>query len=272
MCRVLRVSRSGFYKWLHHVPSKRERDATFLDAEITKIFRDHKERIGSPKMKRELAAKGIHVGKHRIVHSMRRFGLYAKTHMKFRVVTTDSKHDLPIAENLLNREFTVAVPNQVLVTDITYVKTSVGWAYVTVFIDLFSRLVAGWSVSSTLSTGMVLTALQRAIKSRKLTAGVMIHSDRGSQYASELFREELTKHGFIQSMSRKGNCWDNAVAESFFRIYKTEMAYHCDFVDEADVLHKTFEYIECYYNRKRRHGTLNYLTPVEFEKQFRVAA
>ena len=266
------VSRSGYYKWQDHIPSKCKERRAQLDAEIKRIFNEHKERIGSPKMKRELEANGIYSGKNRIADSMRKHGLYAKTHKKFRIVTTDSNHELPIAENLLNREFTVQKPNQVLVTDITYVKTSVGWAYVTVFIDLFSRLVVGWSVSNSLSTKMVLIALQRAITNRNLPAGVMIHSDRGCQYASELFRAALQKHGYVQSMSRKGNCWDNAVAESFFRIYKTELVYHCKFVDVADVLHKTFEYIECYYNRKRRHGTLNYLTPAEFDKQFRVAA
>ncbi len=268
MCQILGVSRSGFYKWEKHVISPREVKRKKLQEKIIDIYIEHKKRIGSPKMKIELAANGIVVGKNLVADIMQNNGLRAITHKRFRVVTTDSKHNLPIAENLLNREFNIAEPNKVLVTDITYVKTQKGWAYLTVFIDLFSRMVVGWAVSSSLSTDTVLIALKRAIEKRNLGAGVMVHSDRGCQYASEAFRALLKEHGFIQSMSRKGNCWDNAVAESFFRIYKTEMAYHHNFVDQADVLHKTFEYIECYYNRKRRHGTLNYLTPAEFHNQF----
>jgi putative transposase len=272
MCRVLGVSRSGFYKWLNHAPSKRAERNQKLKSVMQEIYKDHEGRIGSPKMKVELVAKGYQAGKNRIADLMRMSGLRAKTHRRFRVVTTDSNHDLPVAENLLNREFNVSQPGQVLVSDITYVKTKTGWVYLTVFIDLFSRIVAGWAVSSTLKTDMVLTALNRAAKARCLQPGAMIHSDRGCQYASEAFRAALKELGLIQSMSRKGNCWDNAVAESFFRIYKTEMAYHYEFKDLEDVRHKTFEYIECYYNRKRRHGTLGYLTPVEFENQFRKTA
>lgn len=272
MCRVLGVSRSGFYKWLKHTPSEREESNKVLVKAIKDIYEDHEHRIGSPKMKRELAKQGVFAGKNRIAQNMRDNGLRAKTHKKFRVVTTDSNHDLPVAENLLNREFVVSEPNKVLVSDITYIKTNAGWVYLTVFIDLFSRLIVGWSVSNSLSTDMVLKALDRAVKSRGLKPGVMIHSDRGCQYASEAFRSVLKENKFVQSMSRKGNCWDNAVAESFFRICKTEFAYHCNFKDESDVLHKTFKYIECYYNRKRLHGTLGYLTPVEFENQFMKAA
>jgi len=272
MCRVLEVSRSGFYKWERHVPSSREENNTALIKEIQKLFKEHRERIGSPKMKHELAENGIKAGKNRIAGFMRSQGLRAKTHRKFRAMTTNSKHTLPIAENLLNRQFSVSKPNQVWVTDITYVRVGARWMYLTVFIDLYSRSIVGWAISSSLDTLMVLMAFNRAVRSRRPGAGLMIHSDRGCQYASELFRDALKRHRFIQSMSRKGNCWDNAVAESFFRIYKTELAYHCNFVNEADAIHKTFEYIECYYNGKRRHGTLGYLTPNEFENQFRKAA
>ncbi len=243
-----------------------------LEKMIKDIYVEHKKRIGSPKMKKELAASGVMAGKNLIAQTMRDNGLHAKTHKRFRVVTTDSKHTYPVAENLLNREFNVDEPGKVLVSDITYVKTSVGWAYLTVFIDLFSRMVVGWAVSNSLETEAVIIALKRAIQRQHLGSGVMVHSDRGCQYASEAFRAVLKQNGFIQSMSRKGNCWDNAVAESFFRIYKTEMAYHENFVDQEDVLHKTFEYIECYYNRKRRHGSNNYLTPFEYQNQFRKAA
>jgi putative transposase len=208
------------------------------------------------------------MGKNQVARTMRRLGLRAKTHKSFRVKTTDSNHSLPIAENLLNRQFKVSEPNKVLVSDVTYVWTNRGWAYLTVFIDLFSRSVVGWNVSDNLSADAVLTALNRAIKNRNLKQGTIIHSDRGSQYAAAVFRKTLQKHGFIQSMSRKGNCWDNAVAESFFRIYKTEMAYHCKFIDAEDLKNKTFEYIECYYNRKRLHSNNNFLTPAQREDYF----
>jgi len=265
---VLRVSRSGYYKWARRKPSKREgRQAVVKDA-IEMIFREHDGRLGSPKMRHELARRGIIAGKNTVAQTMRSLGLRAKTHRRFRVMTTDSRHTLPIAANLLNREFRVDAPNKALVSDITYVRTSAGWVYLTVFIDLFSRLVAGWAVSRRLDTEMVLTALDHAVKSRKLKSGVIIHSDRGCQYASEAFRDALRKYGFVQSMSRKGNCWDNAVAESFFRIYKAEMAYHCKFLNEIDVWRKSFEYIESYYNRKRSHATIGYLTPVEFDSHF----
>ncbi len=262
------MSRSGYYKWACRKPSKREVERSEMKAQITKLFAEHEGRIGSPKMRRELARRGISAGKNRVARVMRDCGFRAKTHKPFRVATTDSNHTLPTAANRLNREFTVDEPNKTLVGDITYVKTSAGWVYLAVFIDLFSRMVVGWDISGDLGAGMVLNALNRAVKSRGLQSGAMIHTDQGIQYASDAFREALRRHGFVQSMSRRGNCWDNAVAESFFRIYKTELAYHRKFKDLADVWHKSFEYIECYYNRKRIHGSLNYLTPVEFENQF----
>lgn len=264
----MNVSRSGYYGWVKHIPSKREENNKILEVRIKEIFAEHEERAGSTKIHEYLLAKGLNVSKNRVAKIMRKLELRSKTIKKYRVITTDSNHNFPIAANLLNRQFKVDEPNKVLVSDITYVKTSVSWVYLTVFIDLFSRIVVGWSVSDTLSADAVLTALNRAIKNRKLSAGVIIHSDRGSQYASHAFRELIESNGFKQSMSGKGNCWDNAVAESFFKIYKSEMANHCKFTDQSDVLHETFDYIECYYNRKRRHGTLGYLTPVEFEKHF----
>jgi putative transposase len=239
-----------------------------IDAAVLSVFREHEGRLGSPRVRAVLAHRGVFVGKNRVAETMRRLRLYAKTHRRTCGPMADSKHALPAAANLLNRKFSVDAPNKVLVSDITYVRTAAGWAYLTVFIDLFSRMVVGWSVSRSLSTDMVLAALNQAIKSRKLPPGVMIHSDRGCPYASEAFREVLQKHGFVQSMSRKGNCWDNAVAESFFRIYKTEMAYHCKFSDDVDVWRKSFEYVESYYNRKRMHGSIGYLTPAAFENQF----
>jgi len=179
-----------------------------MRVQITKLFAEHEGRIGSPKMRRELARRGISAGKNRVARVMRECGFRAKTHKPFRVATTDSNHTLPTAANRLNREFTVDEPNKVLVGDITYVKTSAGWVYLAVFIDLFSR-----DISGDIGTRMVLNALNRAVKSRGLQSGVMVHTDQGSQYASDAFRETLREYGFVQSMSRKGNCWDNAVIE-----------------------------------------------------------
>jgi putative transposase len=197
---------------------------------------------------------------------MRQSGLRSKVRRKFRV-TTDSKHRFPIAPNLLKQNFTTQAPDKVWVSDITYCATRTGWLYLTVIIDLFSRLVVGWSLSSSLSHEMVLTALKRAVRRRRPGKGVIFHSDRGVQYACTNFRKELTKHGFIQSMSRKGNCWDNAVAESFFSVMKTELIYHERYNGHQDTLHSVFEYIEIFYNRERRHSTLGYLAPVEYEKK-----
>jgi transposase InsO family protein len=232
---------------------------------ISAIFKEHDGVLGSPKMRRELAKIGVFVGKNRVAQLMRELGLRSKTHKRYRVATTDSKHSLPVAANLLQQNFVVDAPNKVLVSDITYVKTLAGWAYLVVFIDLYSRMVVGWAVSSSLSTDMLLTALNQAIRRRRLQPGVIIHSDRGCQYASDAFRELLQKNGFVQSMSRKGNCYDNAVAESFFRIYKYEMANHCTFRDCEELRNKSFWYLESYYNRKRMHGTIGYLTPMECE-------
>jgi len=197
---------------------------------------------------------------------MRKAGLRSKIRRKYRV-TTDSKHHFPVAPNLLERNFTAAVPDKVWVSDITYLATRTGWLYLTVIIDLFSRMVVGWALSSSLSHEMVVTALKRAIKNRRPGKGLIFHSDRGVQYACTGFRKELGKHDFVQSMSRKGNCWDNAVAESFFGVMKTELVYHERYEGHQDTLHSIFEYIEVFYNRERKHSTIGYLTPVEYEKQ-----
>ena len=265
---MLRVSRSGYYKWISRKPSNRATKRAILDNIIASIYVEHKGCLGSPKMFHEMKNRNISIGKNQVALAMRRLGLRAKTHKRFRITTTDSKHSFPVAQNILNRQFKVDAPNKVLVSDITYVKTENGWAYLTVFIDLFSRMVVGWEVADSLSANMVITALKRAVKSKKLQKGVMVHSDRGSQYACHEFKNALKQYGFLQSMSRKGNCWDNAVAESFFRIYKTELVYHCKFRDAQDVKHKTFEYIECYYNRKRLHSSINFLTPALCENYF----
>ena len=198
---------------------------------------------------------------------MRKMGIRAVVRRKFRV-TTDSRHKYPVAPNLLERDFTTDLPDQVWVSDITYLWTRTGWLYLTAIIDLFSRMVVGWSLSSSLGHEMVLTALYRAIRQRRPPKGLIFHSDRGVQYACNGFTKVLKKHGIIQSMSRKGNCWDNAVAESFFSILKSELVYQTNFYNKQDALQKVFEYIEIYYNRQRKHSTIGYMNPSQYEDQF----
>jgi len=251
---------------LKRKPSQRELDNERLDAEIREIYDASKGRYGSPKITEELRDRGRKVGKNRVAKRMRHAGLRSKIRRKYRV-TTDSKHHFPAAPNLLERNFITEAPNKAWVSDITYLPTRTGWLYLTVIIDLFSRMVVGWALSSSLSHEMVLTALKRAIRNRHPDEGLIFHSDRGVQYACKDFRKELDKHGFIQSMSRKGNCWDNAVAESFFAVLKTELVYHERYQGHQDTLHSVFEYIEAFYNRERRHSALGYLSPAEYEKR-----
>ena len=266
MCRVLKVSRSGYYRWLKRKPSQRKLDNQRLDAEIREIYDGSKGRYGSPKITQELRDRGRRVGKNRVAKRMRKTGLRSKIRRKYRV-TTDSKHQFTVSPNVLERNFTAQAPDKVWVSDITYLATRSGWLYLTVIIDLFSRMVVGWALSSSLSHEMVVVALKRAIRRRRPAKGLMFHSDRGVQYACNDFRKVLNKHEFIQSMSRKGDCWDNAVAESFFGIMKTELVYHQRYEGHQDTLHSIFEYIEVFYNRQRRHSTLDYLCPAEYEKQ-----
>jgi len=247
-------------------PSRRELENKRLEAEIREIYDGSKGRYGSPKITKELQDRGHKVNKNRVARRMRDAGLRSKVRRKYRV-TTDSKHHFPVAPNLLERNFTSEAPDRVWVSDITYLAARTGWLYFTVIIDLFSRMVVGWALSSSLSHEMVVAALKRAIKNRGPGKGLIFHSDRGVQYACTDFRKELGKHGFVQSMSRKGDCWDNAVAESFFGVMKTELIYHEQYRDHQDTLHSIFEYIEAFYNRERRHSTLGYLSPVEYEKQ-----
>jgi len=266
MCRVFEVSRSGYYRWIKRKPSQRELENQRLDAQIGEIFAGSKGRYGSPKVTRELQDRGHRVGKHRVARRMHQAGLRSKIRRKYRV-TTDSKHAFPVSANLLERNFTAQAPNQTWVSDITYLATRTGWLYLTVIIDLFSRLVVGWALSSSLSHEMVIAALKRAIRRRRPAKGLIFHSDRGVQYACADFRKELAEHGFIQSMSRKADCWDNAVAESFFGIMKTELVYHEKYDGHEDTLHSVFEYIEAFYNQERRHSALEYFSPAEYEKQ-----
>lgn len=265
MAGVLNVSRSGYYAWVKRPRSRREIENARLDVEIKAVYEASKRRYGSVKITRELNKRGKKYGRTRVANRMRRMNIRSKVAKRFKA-TTDSKHSYPVAPNRLNRDFTASLPNQVWVSDITYIRTESGWSYLTVFLDLFSRIVVGWAVSTSLSHKMVLEAFGRALWRRKPGKGLIVHSDQGVQYACDEFRETLVKHSCIQSMSRKGDCWDNAVAESFFKTLKTEWAYHVDLQDIDHVKRETFEYLEIFYNRERLHATLGYQSPAEYEQ------
>ncbi len=266
MCRVLRVSRSGYYAWRGRGESRRSRENRALLVQIRAIHVESKGRYGSPRTSKELKARGTDCNKKRTERLMRVNGIRAKRSRRFKA-TTDSQHDFQVAPNLLNREFEVSRPDEVWVSDITYVATREGWLYLAIILDLFSRQIVGWSMSHRLTRSLALDALSAAIDSRGPAPGLLHHSDRGSQYASADYRKLLEAHQFECSMSRKGDCWDNAVVESFFSSYKVELVYDEDFQTREEAREKTFEYIEAFYNRKRLHSTLGYLSPVEFEKR-----
>lgn len=265
MARVLDVSRSGYYSWMKRSDSTRKKNQMLFDADVKATFQDNKETYGSARLTMKLVKKGYGKNRKRVAQSMVRQGLKSIRHNKFRIGTTDSNHACPVAENIVNREFTTNKPDQIWVTDITYLKCKTGWLYLTVFIDLFSRIVTGWSLSDNLGHESVITALKRSVWRRKPSNGLIIHSDRGIQFCCEGFRSFIKKNNFNQSMSRKGNCWDNAVAESFFKTLKTELVYHVNLLDLNHAQHVLFDYIDGFYNCKRIHTKLGNLSPMEFE-------
>lgn len=264
MAKVLEVSRSGYYAWDSRLPSPRAETRLRLKVEVKAVFEASKARYGSLKVTEGLEQKGIVCSRNRVADLMREQGLRSKVKRKYRV-TTDSRHSYPVAPNILNREFTVSGPNRVWTSDITYLPSRSGWLYLTFFMDLYSRMIVGWCVSKSLGHEMVIRALSRAIGRRRPPEGLLIHSDRGVQYCCEKFREVVTQHEFVQSMSRKGNCWDNAVSESFIRSLKTELIYHINLIDLDHAQRVLFDYIESFYNAQRLHATLGYVPPVEYE-------
>ena len=266
MCRVLKVSRSRFYAWCRDPESVRARETRRLDADIRRLFMAHKRRAGSPKIARLLRQEGWCVGENRVAHRMRAMGLRSKVRRAYRT-TTDSRHPHPVAPDRLQRNFTAQRPDQIYVSALTYIRTRSGWLYLTVVLDLYSHRVVGWALSDSLSHEAVLKALRRAIARRRPVRGLIFHSDRGVQYACASFRQALNDHGFLSSMGRKGDPWDNAVAESFFRILKSELVYHTMWEGYADAHRDLFEYLEVYYNRERIHSTLGWVTPAHFESQ-----
>ncbi len=261
MCQVLDVSESGYRAWKRGGKPYRKRltDAQMLVL-IQTIHAEFKGAYGSPRMVLELRARGYPASKDRVERLMRENGIKAKHKRRFKV-TTDSKHNLPIAPNLLDRNFTPAAPNRVWTSDITYLWTDEGWLYLAIVLDLFNREVVGWSLKPRMTADIVTDALTMAWFRRKPATGLIHHSDRGSQYASDVFQAKLKGYGMLCSMSRKGNCWDNAPTESWFGSFKNERVYGERFATRDEMRSEAFEYIEVFYNRKRRHSTLGYKSP-----------
>lgn len=265
------VSRSGYYEWRSRPTSRRSQEDQALKADIRDIHEKSRKNYGERRIKDDLADMGKTVSRKRIGRLMKEEGLTSKTKRKFKA-TTNSKHNKPVADNLLKRDFNREQPDQAYVGDITYVPTREGWLYLSVFIDLSSRAVVGWSMDSRMTATLVTDSLQMAMWKRRPGAGLLVHSDRGSQYASERYQTLLSENEFVCSMSRKGNCWDNAVAESFFHTLKTELIHHEDFQTREEAQQAIFEYIEVFYNRQRKHSTNGYLSPLKYEQQLAEAS
>jgi transposase InsO family protein len=266
-CEVLEVSSSGYYAWKKRPTASRAEQDAELVVEIKAAFEAGRGTYGSPRIHRELRANGRRVGRKRVERLMREEGIVALKKRRFRK-TTDSNHSDPIAPNLLARNFHVELPNTAWVTDVTYVWTLQGWLYLAVILDLFSRRVVGWAVSANNDRALAIGALNHAKSSRIIADGLIHHSDRGSVYASADYGAELGKIGAVKSMSRKGDCWDNAVAESFFATIKGEMIDHETYLTRNAAIVAIADYIEGFYNPCRRHSAIDYLSPIEFELKF----
>ena len=265
MCSVLGVSRAGFYAWRSRPESQRSVANSALLDDIKRVHRDNHGCYGSPRIHRELEAQGRGASRGRIERLMRRHGVRAIMARPRWVRTTDSRHGLPIAPNLLDRNFTAAAPGQVWLADITYVETGEGWLYLSTVMDLYSRRIVGWAMRDHMRTELPLAALQMAISAQRPAAGLIHHSDRGVQYASHDYRTALAASGITASMSRKGDCYDNAPMESFFHTLKTERVHHRKYATRAEAQCDIFAYIEGFYNRIRRHSSIGYISPIEME-------
>ena len=270
MCRGLGVSISGYYSWVLRGSSKREREEDRLVGLIREIHQRSRRTYGSPRIHPALKVRGEACSQSRVERLMRKHGVRAKTKKKFKA-TTDSKHKLPVAENILDRKFNPETSNQAWGSDITYIWTREGWLYLAVVMDLYSRKIVGWAMESRMTRKLVLKAFKMALRQRNPKPGLLSHSDRGSQYASGDFQKLLKFFGFRCSMSRKGNCWDNAVVESFFGTLKQEHVFFCDFQTREEARQSIFEWIEVFYNRERTHSSLGFRSPVDYEKTITAA-
>ena len=268
MCRVLKVSRAGFYAWRSRPAATRTRQDHALAAEVAAIYTSNRGCYGSPRVQVELRERGHRVGRKRVARLMRQQGFSARHKRRYRC-TTDSRHNFPISANVLARRFAVMRPDAAWVTDITYIWTLEGWLYLAVILDLFSRRIVGWSMSERIDRQLAIDCLQMAVAHRQPPDGLIHHSDRGSQYASHDYQRLLADHRIVGSMSRRGDCWDNAVAESFFATLKTELVYQSHWSTRAAARSAIFEYIESFYNRRRRHSSLAYLSPADFERLYK---
>jgi putative transposase len=265
LCDTLEVSPAGYYAWQQRPRSALEQRHDALLVEIRAIHAQFKRRYGSPRIHAELVARGHTCCVNTVAKLMQEHGIAAKTKRKFRH-TTDSNHDLPVAPNLLDRQFNPSGANEVWVADITYIPTREGWLYLAAVEDLYSRRVVGWSMAEHMESRLVVAALEMAVQRRLPDAGLLAHSDRGSQYASDHYRRLLAEHGIDCSMSRRADCWDNAPMESFFASLKKELVHDADFATRAEARAAIFEYIEVFYNAQRRHSSLGYVSPAEYEQ------
>lgn len=266
LCRTLQVSRAGFYAWQGRPPAPRARADERLAVEIAAIHAASRRCYGSPRIHAELAERGHRLSRKRVARLMRTRGLAARRRRRFRV-TTHSQHPFPLAPNLLARQFERATPDRAWVTDITYLPTGEGWLYLAVIVDLCSRYAVGWAMNERITDDLTLSALGMALERRRPPPGLLHHSDRGSQYASAEYQRVLAEHGIVGSMSRRGNCWDNAVAESFFATLKVELVHEAAWATRAAARTDLFEYLEVFYNGQRRHSALGYLSPRAFERR-----
>jgi len=268
LCEVLKASRSGYYAWSRRPPSPAAVRRDRLVAEIRRAHGESRDTYGSPRVYRALKARGVPCCENTVAKLMKAQGVRPKARRPFAVKTTDSRHDRPVAPNTLNREFYPDRPDAVWTADITYVPTAEGWLYLAVVLDLFSRRVVGWATADHLRSELACDALRMALTHRRPGEGLLHHSDRGAQYASEEYQRLLAGHGVEPSMSRTGNCWDNAVTESFFSTAKRELTHHESYATREEARRSLFEYIEVFYNRQRLHSTLGYRSPAAYEVRF----
>lgn len=264
MSRILKVSPGSYYAWLKRPKSKLWKENTYLSERIRTIHTETKQRYGSPRITAELRAEGFECSKNRVARLMRKQGITARTRRRYKV-TTNSKHNKPVAENLVQMQFNPEKKNSLWTTDITYIWTKEGWLYLLVILDLWSRAVIGWNVQQNMDENLVIKPLEQALREREPSEGLILHSDRGSQFASSGVRQILKENNIQQSMSSKGNCYDNAPTESFFSTLKRELVYRESYRTREEAKQSIFEYIELFYNRKRRHSTLGYVSPFQFE-------
>ena len=265
MCEVLQVARSGYYAWLRRTPSKRSLQSKQLVKQIEEIHKRSRQTYGSPRVHDEPQDQGVVCSENRVAKLMRQHGIAAEKKRKF-IRTTDSNHPLPIAPNRLNQCFEADRPDAIWTSDITYVWTQQGWLYLAVVLDLFSRRIVGWSMAPTLERSLVIDALQMALTTRNPNEGLIHHSDRGTQYASYDYQKMLQQKGIVGSMSRRGNCYDNAPTESWFATLKRELVYRTNYTTHAQARQDIFQYIEVWYNRRRKHSTIGYKSPVAYEE------